>query len=88
MLFAIAVSLTFIRTWMELALVHRRCSRMLVVDVTITLLLRRPTICSIFAARVTTFPWPRMRLLMLTADKSASIPGRKGGRHTSDHKAS
>lgn len=58
MLFTIALPLTLIRARGILALVHRRGSGMLVVNVAVLLLLGGPSIRMVFATWLTTLPRP------------------------------
>lgn len=64
-LFAIAFALTLIRTRMELAFVHGWSHGVLVVDVTVSFFLRRPTILRIFAGWLVALPGTRVGFLVL-----------------------
>ena len=72
-LFAIAFALAFIRARVILALKHGRSSGVLVIDMTIALFLRRPSITVVFAVRLATFPRARVGLLVLTTISSAML---------------
>ena len=63
-LLAVAFALTLIRTRSKVTFEHRGRGRMLIVDMTITLFLGRPTILVILAAAFATLPRPSMSLLM------------------------
>ena len=63
-LFAVALTFAFIRTWMILALVHGWRHRVLVIDVTVALFLSGPAMMRILATRLVALPGTRVRLLV------------------------
>lgn len=65
-LLTIAFSFAFIWTWMILTLIHGWRSRMLVVDMAITLFFCRPAILMILAANIVALPRPRMSFLVFS----------------------
>ena len=80
-LLAVALTLALVRTRSKVTFEHRGRGRVLIVDMTITFFLGRPTIFVILAATFAAFPRPSMSLLMfamLTCQQKNSTVGDSG----------
>ena len=64
MLLAVALSFRPVGAMREVTFVHDGIGRVLIVEVTITLLLRRPSVRMILARRLRAFPRSGVRLLV------------------------
>jgi len=64
----LAITLTFglVRAWMKLASVQGRGSRMLIIDVPVSLLLSRPAVVVVLAGLLRALPRTRMGLFVFT----------------------
>lgn len=78
-LFAITFPFGLIGTGMKVAAVQGRCSRMFVINVSVSLFFGWPPVRAVLASRLGAFPGTRMSLLVLTGGSQQDVGLEDGG---------